>query len=104
MAPQIQPIYKLLQMPLTRNLGSISTLHSDTWLELAGKALGINNTTRWNSWFKLLKVTIKKQSELMMFMQQHHKALGDDILTHANWEVLKITAEFLKQFWQATQV
>ena len=81
-----------------------STLHSDAWLELAGKALGIDNTTRWNSWFKLLKVAIKKQSELMMFMQQHHKALGDDILTHADWEVLKMTAEFLEPFWQATQV
>ena len=37
-------------------------------------------------------------------MQQHHEALGDDVLTHTDWEVLKITAEFLEPFWQATQV
>jgi len=33
-----------------------------------------------------------------MFMQQHHEALGDDVLTHADWEVLKMTAEFLELF------
>lgn len=31
-----------------------STVRHDAWDDVAGKALGIDNVTRWNSWFKLL--------------------------------------------------
>lgn len=31
-----------------------STVHSDAWQRLAGRALGIDNATRWNSWYMLL--------------------------------------------------
>jgi hypothetical protein len=40
----------------------------------------------------------------MLFQQYHHEALGSDILTTSEWEVLQRTAEFLQPFWQATVV
>ncbi|OAQ57629.1 transposase-like protein [Purpureocillium lilacinum] len=77
----IGPLGKLHNIALfIRN----STIHNDAWDDIAGKALGIDNVTRWNSWFRLLD------------------ALKDDILTHDDWQLLKMTHEFLQPFHQAT--
>ncbi|XP_044717983.1 transposase-like protein [Hirsutella rhossiliensis] len=54
-----------------------STIHNDAWDDIAGRALGIDNITRWNSWFKLLDAAISQ-------------------------EVLKMTHELLQPFHQAT--
>ncbi|KAK9443900.1 transposase-like protein [Metarhizium brunneum] len=79
-----------------------STVHSDAWQRLAGRALGIDNATRWNSWYMLLRTALEKKDKLMVFQQEHHKALGDDSLTQDDWDVLRLTADFLQPFWQAT--
>jgi hypothetical protein len=79
-----------------------STVHSDAWQRLAGRALGIDNATRWNSWYMLLRTALEKRDKLMMFQQEHHKALGEDSLTQDDWDVLRLTADFLQPFWQAT--
>ncbi|KAM3517794.1 hypothetical protein MY4038_010248 [Beauveria bassiana] len=79
-----------------------STVHSDAWHHLAGCALGIDNATRWNSWYMLLRNALDKKDKLMMFQQEHHKALGDDCLTQEDWDILRLTADFLQPFWQAT--
>lgn len=80
-----------------------STVQSDAWELLAGDALGIDNATRWNSWYMLLRTALEKKEKLMVFQQEHHKALGDDSLTQDDWDVLRLTADFLQPFWQATQ-
>ncbi|EKG09371.1 Ribonuclease H-like protein [Macrophomina phaseolina MS6] len=80
-----------------------STVHSDAWERLAGDALGIDNATRWNSWYMLLRTALEKKDKVMVFQQEHHKALGDDSLTQDDWDVLRLTADFLQPFWQATQ-
>lgn len=79
-----------------------STVHSDAWQRLAGLALGIDNATRWNSSYMLLRTALEKKDKLMVFQQEHHKALGDDSLTQDDWDVLRLTADFLQPFWQAT--
>lgn len=79
-----------------------STVHSDAWYRLAGCTLGIDNATRWNSWYMLLRNALDKKDKLMMFQQEHHKALGDDCLTQDDWDILRLTADFLQPFWQAT--
>jgi hypothetical protein len=79
-----------------------STVHSDAWQRLAGRALGIDNATRWNSWYILLRTALEKKDKLMVFQQEHHKALGEDCLTQDDWDVLRLTADFLQPFWQAT--
>ncbi|KAL3957309.1 hypothetical protein ACCO45_007887 [Purpureocillium lilacinum] len=79
-----------------------ATAHSDAWQLLAGRALGIDNATRWNSWYILLRTALEKKEKLMLFQQEHHKSLGEDSLTQDDWDVLKLTADFLQPFWQAT--
>lgn len=99
-----------------RSIGTMGKLHNiavyirsstnitDEWEALAGKMLGIDNATRWNSWYNLLRIALEKQDKLMVFLNTHHKALEDDLLTPEDWELLKITMEFLQPFWYATQV
>ncbi|KAL3955852.1 hypothetical protein ACCO45_009871 [Purpureocillium lilacinum] len=79
-----------------------STVHSDAWQRLSGRALGIDNVTRSNSWYMLLRTALEKKDKLMVFQQERHKTLGDDSLTQDDWDVLELTADFLQPFWQAT--
>lgn len=79
-----------------------STVRSDAWDDIAGKALGIDNITRWNSWFKLLDAAISQEGALSIFLNQYHSDLEGDILTHDDWEILKMTHAFLQPFHQAT--
>ncbi|OAA34473.1 transposase-like protein [Beauveria brongniartii RCEF 3172] len=79
-----------------------STVRSDAWDDIAGKALGIDNITRWNSWFKLLDAAISQEGALSISLNQYHSELEGDILTHDDWEILKMTHAFLQPFHQAT--
>jgi hypothetical protein len=79
-----------------------STVHNDAWDDIAGKALGLDNITRWNSWFRLLDAAISQEGPLSIFLNQYHKELEGDILTHDDWQVLKMTHEFLQPFHQTT--
>jgi hypothetical protein len=79
-----------------------STIHNDAWDDIAGKALGIDNITRWNSWFRLLDAAISQEGPLSIFLNQYHNELEGDILTHDDWQLLKMTHEFLQPFHQAT--
>ncbi|EFZ03287.1 transposase-like protein [Metarhizium robertsii ARSEF 23] len=79
-----------------------STIHNDAWDDVAGKALGLDNITRWNSWFKLLDAAIRQEGSMSIFLNQFHRELEDDILTHDDWQILKMTHEFLQPFHQAT--
>ncbi|KAJ3454150.1 hypothetical protein MRS44_018044 [Fusarium solani] len=63
-----------------------STVRNDAWDDIAGKALGIDNITRWNSWFKLLDAAISQEGPLSIFLNQYHNELEDDILTHDDWQ------------------
>lgn len=80
----------------------IFTVRNDAWGDIAGKAVGIDNITRWNSWFKLLDAAISQEVQLSIFLNQYHNELEDDILTHGDWQVLKMTHELLQPFYQAT--
>jgi len=39
---------------------------------------------------------------MSILLVQFHKEFEDDILTHDDWQVLKMTHEFLQPFYQAT--
>lgn len=79
-----------------------STICSGAWDDIAGKALGIDNITRWNSWFRLLDAAISQEGPLSILLNQYHNELEGDILTHDDWQLLKMTHEFLQPFHQAT--
>lgn len=59
-----------------------STVHNDAWDNIVGKALGLDNMTCWNLWFRLLNAAIGQEGPLSIFLNQYHKELESDILTH----------------------
>lgn len=81
-----------------------STLLTDEWITMAHKALGINNATRWNSWYTLIVVALQKQEKLMVFCNKRYKELGSNILTADNWELFRYTREFLEPFTETTLI
>jgi hypothetical protein len=59
-------------------------LHSDLWDEAVGLRLGIDNTTRWSSWFALISKVLQKQQVIKAFMADNEQALEDMRLTIDN--------------------
>jgi hypothetical protein len=79
-----------------------SSLHSDLWDDAVGIRLGIDNTTRWSSWYKVIDNALKKRAQIAQFITDHDTALGDDVLTGSDWELLSKTHLFLQPFASAT--
>ncbi len=81
-----------------------SDILSDYWRQLSPKLiLGINNATRWNSWYLLIKRAVSMRSKIIEICRHHKKEFSNskDILTEEEWEQLKGTEEFLQPFYQA---
>ena len=70
----------------------------------AGRVLGLDNDTRWNSWFLLLNVTLEKQEHIKWYQDKHWEGLGDDYLTPEDWQILHDTRDFLQPFWKITRL
>ena len=69
---------------------------------MAGKQLGIDNATRWNSWYLLLKAAIEHKRHLALFFDEYSSDLSSDHLTSTDWEVITHSARFLEPFYHAT--
>jgi hypothetical protein len=41
-----------------------SSIHHDRWIEAVGITLGIDNDTRWSSWYHIIKRTTRKEREI----------------------------------------
>lgn len=78
-----------------------STIHHDRWIAIAGRSFGIDNATRWNSWYSILDIAIKKRPEIMAFLADYRGDLPNT-LNDEDWDFLKNTHTFLQPFWQAT--
>jgi hypothetical protein len=52
------------------------------WKELAGRMILIDNHTRWNSWFIMLKVLLKLEPCVVKYYIDHREELKDNILTY----------------------
>ncbi|KAI7760066.1 hypothetical protein LZL87_014073 [Fusarium oxysporum] len=46
----------------------------------AGKVLGLDNDTRWNSWFLLLDAALNKEDNIKWYQDKYYDALMDDYL------------------------
>jgi hypothetical protein len=99
-----------------RSIGALGKLHniavcirgssilSDYWGTLSPLMLGLDNATRWNSWYMLLKRAVQKRAEIELMCTKYIGELngGDDILTQDEWQLLVDTEEFLQPFYEAT--
>jgi hypothetical protein len=79
-----------------------STQHHDLWLKAIGITLGIDNDTRWTSWYQLIDKVMKKKEQIILFLHEHADALGGKILTTQDWETLEHTHTFLQFFRGST--
>jgi hypothetical protein len=79
-----------------------SSLHDDKWRDTVGIQLGIDNATRWNSWYTLLEKTIRKKAQINQFFLIFGDDLGDDVLDDDDWQLLTSTHRFLQVFQKAT--
>jgi hypothetical protein len=79
-----------------------SSIHSDQWEDRVGLRLGIDNDTRWNSWYKLLDNLIRKQPQIKQFLLDYDKQINDNILSLSDWNYLEKTHMFLQPFASAT--
>ncbi|EFZ03309.2 Ribonuclease H-like protein [Metarhizium robertsii ARSEF 23] len=48
-----------------------SSIHHDQWIEAVGITLGIDNDTRWSSWYHLIKRTTRKEREIKDFIDKY---------------------------------
>ena len=81
-----------------------SVLLFQSWQSAIGVALGIDNATRWNSWYKVIDTLLKKRPAIVIWLMENIDSVGDNHLEKDDWDLLQKTHEFLKAFNQATLV
>jgi len=69
---------------------------------LAGRTIPRDNSTRWNSWYLMLKIAIEKAAATDSYTKQWYEALRDDFLSPQDWETLGTISNFLQPFYRAT--
>ncbi|KAG6989956.1 hypothetical protein FOFC_14091 [Fusarium oxysporum] len=79
-----------------------SSLNSQLWDDEVGLRLGIDNETRWSSWYHVLDKLSKKQAQIVQFMHENEQILGENRLTAADWDLLQKAYLFLQPFDGAT--
>ncbi|KAJ2972747.1 hypothetical protein NQ176_g6977 [Zarea fungicola] len=99
-----------------RRLGPLGKIHNISvhmrtsdfrWAQFkkrAGRSLGLDNDTRWNSWFLLLDVSLNLQEHVEWYQRKYYENLQDDYLTPNEWGILGETRAFLQPFWKITQL
>ena len=95
----ITPLRKLHSIAVT--LRSSAILHS-SFKEEVGVCLGIDNDTRWNSWFKVIDTAIAKRPKVVNWLAKNSSHFGANNLDVEDWELLGKTHSFLQPFNQAT--
>ena len=78
-----------------------SSIHHDQWIQAVGITLGIDNDTRWSSWYHLLKRTKRKEREIKDFIDKHPEC-DSFRLNGVEWDTLKRTERFLSVFASGT--
>jgi hypothetical protein len=68
----------------------------------AGQTVVAPNTTRWNLWFNMLQRLLKLRESVDYFIAKHAHLCGQFILTEEDWQLIRLTVDFLQPFYQAT--
>ncbi|KAG6996750.1 hypothetical protein FocnCong_v014989 [Fusarium oxysporum f. sp. conglutinans] len=79
-----------------------SSLHSDSWRDAVGLSLGIDNATRWSSWYRVIDNAIRKKVQMNQFLLEHGREFENTVLSGSNWDLLAKTHAFLEPFASAT--
>lgn len=74
----------------------------ELWRDTVELQLGIDNRTRWNSWYYFIGRAKRMKPQIIEFMLQHEIALGANRLTGEDWQILDRAHQFLETFAEAT--
>ncbi|XP_044714549.1 Ribonuclease H-like protein [Hirsutella rhossiliensis] len=66
------------------------------------KVLGLDNDTRWNSWFLLLDTALEKEEHVKWYQDKYYETLVNDYLAPRDWQALRDIRNFLQPFWRIT--
>ena len=64
----------------------------------------LNNTTRWNSIYNLIKRGLKLKNRIRLFCSDYSDYLHEDSLSEDDWNYLTKIVEGLRPFYKATLV
>jgi hypothetical protein len=97
-----------------RKLGSLGKLHNlNVWMRASteryqafikavGRAIPLDNDTRWNSWSLEIDIALTKRREIRDWQDDHWEELGEDVLERDDWQELEDIQEFLQPFVDST--
>ena len=98
-----------------RKHGSLGKLHNcnvfsrsspdrfQAFLTAVGRAIPMDNDTRWNSWLDEVTIALQKRKEFMSWTEDHWQELSDDALTRDDWQELKDIREILQPLKTCTK-
>lgn len=81
---------------------SSSDIRQAQWDRDIGLRLGIDNTTRWSSWYLFIGKALRKKTDIVRFLIDHENDLSAIRLTGPDWDLLGKAYTFLQPFYQAT--
>jgi len=79
-----------------------SPARSKEFKSLAGRGLPLDNETRWNSWYLMLRVALDISSSIDAYSKAWRDDLKNDYLSPEDWESLKDISDFLQPFYRVT--
>ncbi|EXA29121.1 hypothetical protein FOVG_19342 [Fusarium oxysporum f. sp. pisi HDV247] len=79
-----------------------SGVENNVWDKAVGLRLGMDNRTRWSSWYQVIDHAIRKKDKIQTFISDHEEAIGDNRLLVGDWELLGKAHTFLLPFTSAT--
>ena len=80
-----------------------STGRYQEFVRKVGRAIPLDNETRWNSWAVQVAVALSKRKEINNWQEDHHNELGEDRLEFTDWQELQQIDQFLQPFKSATK-
>jgi len=75
--------------------------------DIAERMIPLDNRTRWNSWYEMLRVVIDQRvvaAAIDAYTKKHFDTLQSDYLSPKEWEKLRTICKFLQPFYRATLV
>jgi hypothetical protein len=98
-----------------RQMGALGKLHNiNVWFRsstqryqefvaAAGRAIPLDNDTRWNSWAKEIEAALAMRKGIRGCLDDHYDELKEDYLSHEDWQELEDIFSFLEAFLFATK-
>lgn len=97
-----------------RQMGPIGKLHNIVvyirssgnrtaeFTQEAERRIPLDNRTRWNSWYNMLKVALSLEKHIDFYTKNNQPELEKDILSPPDWESLRTLCSFLQKFHDIT--